>query len=295
MWRGAFSPRHAFAKASAERLCSRNSDDTRLRYRSTVRRSDWLAVGYFLTLTVLAWLRPLPLGRRLFTSALSLAMCAATWLIARYAAVRDLSPALMILVGYFASGLFFVGPTRRFESWLIEWDRRLLGDPSTRFARWPRAWLAFLDIIYMGCFLMLPAGLVALMVTGHGALVDRYWTLVMAAEFGSFLPLTVVQSRPPWVIEREPVLPDRAVHRLASEFVQHLTIRANTFPSGHAAGSLAVALGVIDVLPATGAVLLVLALCICLASVVGRYHYVVDVVAGAALAIALWVFTTPPV
>jgi membrane-associated phospholipid phosphatase len=70
--------------------------------------------------------------------------------------------------------------------------------------------------------------------------------------------------------------------------VQHLTIRVNTFPSGHAAGSLAVALAVVGAMPASGVLLLVLALAICVACVVGRYHYIVDVLAGAAVAIALW-------
>jgi len=41
--------------------------------------------------------------------------------------------------------------------------------------------------------------------------------------------------------------------------VQHLTIRVNTFPSGHTAGSLAVGLAVIGALPWTGAALLLIA------------------------------------
>jgi membrane-associated phospholipid phosphatase len=67
-----------------------------------------------------------------------------------------------------------------------------------------------------------------------------------------------------------------------------LSHRVNTFPSGHAAGSLAVALAVIGTLPSAGAVLIVLAAAICVACVVGRYHYVIDVVAGAAVALAVW-------
>ena len=43
---------------------------------------------------------------------------------------------------------------------------------------------------------------------------------------------------------------------------------------------------VIGTLPWTGALLLVLAAAICVACVVGRYHYVVDVAAGAAVALA---------
>jgi len=40
--------------------------------------------------------------------------------------------------------------------------------------------------------------------------------------------------------------------------------------------------------PWAGAVLLLIAAGICLGSVIGRYHYVMDVVAGTALALAVW-------
>jgi len=141
----------------------------------------------------------------------------------------------------------------------------------------------------MGCFLLVPAGVVALVVSGHETLIDRYWTMVTGAELGAFLPLTIVQARPPWAIEREPALADRAIHRAASRFVRELTIGANTFPSGHAAGSLAVAFAIFGALPIVGLVFFALALCICLACVVGRYHYVMDIIAGAGLALAIWI------
>jgi membrane-associated phospholipid phosphatase len=85
------------------------------------------------------------------------------------------------------------------------------------------------------------------------------------------------------------MLADPAVHRTAARMVQYLTIRANTFPSGHVAGSLAVALAVAAVMPLAGLLFLLLALSIGLACIVGRYHYVVDVVVGALLAFAIWI------
>jgi membrane-associated phospholipid phosphatase len=256
--------------------------------------SERLAIAYFAALTVLSWVRPLPIRRRVQISAIGLAMIGLTLRLPRHASapIRDFAPALLILIGYFTSGLFFMRPSAGFEAWLIAWDRRLLGDPAVRFSHWPRAWLALLDIIYMGCFLMAPAGFAAIVLTGHSAFVDRYWTMVMGAEFGAFLPLTIVQARPPWAVERAPALGDRAVHRLASRFVRELTIGANTFPSGHAAGSLAVALGVMGVLPIGGVIFLALAICICLACSVGRYHYVLDVIAGVVLAAAIWIIVS---
>jgi membrane-associated phospholipid phosphatase len=249
---------------------------------------EWVAYGYFGALTVLAWVRPLPLARRARVTAIGLAVCMAIlWLARRGAAILVAAPLAWILIGYYLSGLFFLRPNARFEAWLVAWDRRVLGDPTTRFAHWPRPWLAFLDIVYMGCFLLVPAGAAVCLLAGDDAFLERYWTMVISAELGAFLPLTVVQSRPPWAIEREPALRDRAVHRAASRFVRELTIKANTFPSGHAAGSIAVALAVLGVMPAAGVVLLVLALCICLACIVGRYHYFMDVVTGIVLALAI--------
>jgi membrane-associated phospholipid phosphatase len=254
-----------------------------------VRSSEWVSFAYFGSLLALAWMRPLPARRRLTITAIGGVMCAVVVSLSRtdLTIARDWSPPLVILVGYYMSGRFFVHPSARLESWLTAWDRRLLSDPTTRFASWPPVVLAYLDLVYMGCFLLLPAGYAALVVTGHGALGNRYWTMVIAAEFGAFAPLALIQTRPPWAFERTRAA-DPAVRRLASHIVRHFTIRVNTFPSGHAAGSLAVAFGVAGVLPWAGLGFLALALSICVACVVGRYHYVVDVVAGALLALALW-------
>jgi membrane-associated phospholipid phosphatase len=129
-----------------------------------------------------------------------------------------------------------------------------------------------------------------LLVGGHGSAANHYWTMVAAAELGAFAPLSVFQTRPPWIVEGKPELADPIVHRAASGMVQRLSIGVNTFPSGHVAGSLAVAFAVFPLMPAAGAVLLALAISIAAGCVVGRYHYLVDVIAGALLALAVWVF-----
>jgi membrane-associated phospholipid phosphatase len=261
-----------------------------MRYRSCVRSFEGLAWAYFLYLIVACWWPRLPAARRAWLIAASATSAGAVWAIAHAGPVplRDWAPLAYILAGYFLSGCLFAAPSAPMEAWLMGWDRRLLGDPVTRFVRWPRALVASLELIYMGCFLLIPAGLAILVWGDRAALADRYWTLVMGAEFASFAPLAFIQTRPPWALERKPELADPAIHRLASQMVQHLTIRVNTFPSGHAAGSLAVALAVAGALPWTGALLLVLAAAICVACVVGRYHYIVDVAAGTAVALALW-------
>jgi membrane-associated phospholipid phosphatase len=259
-------------------------------YRSLVRSFEWIACLYFVYIAVACWLPRLSIARRSFLMGASAAAGGTVVAIARLEVtwVRDVAPMAYILVGYFLSGYLFASPSLTTEAWLMRWDRRLLGDPVTRFVAWPRVLVAALELIYMGCFLLIPAGAALLAFTGHGALIDRYWAMVVGSEFAAFGPLAFVQTRPPWVLERKPQLADETIHRLATQMVEHVSIGVNTFPSGHAAGSLAVALGVIGTLPWAGTVLLGLALGICVACVVGRYHYLIDVAAGAVVAVAFW-------
>ncbi|HEY2906451.1 MAG TPA: phosphatase PAP2 family protein [Vicinamibacterales bacterium] len=254
-----------------------------------MRTSEAIPIAYFVYLAVICWLRPVSNRRRIEISSVSLLTIAGILLVARIAprSIRDWAPAVSILIGYFLPGRFFERPAEAVERWLASWDRRLLGDPTTRFASWPRALLVYLDVVYMGCFLMLPAGFAALAWTGHAAAADHYWTLVAAADLAAFLSLTIFQTRPPWALERPPELADRSVHRAALLFVRHGTIGANTFPSGHTAVSLAIAFALLPVLPAAAAVGFVLAATIAVACVVGRYHYVMDVFTGIALALVV--------
>ena len=60
------------------------------------------------------------------------------------------------------------------------------------------------------------------------------------------------------------------------------SIGFNTFPSGHVAGSLAVALAVSEAVPAATIPMLVGAALISVSTVIGRYHYAVDGIAGVA-------------
>jgi membrane-associated phospholipid phosphatase len=66
------------------------------------------------------------------------------------------------------------------------------------------------------------------------------------------------------------------------------SIQVNTVPSGHAAGAVATALAVASAMPIAGVVFLVLAASIAIATVVGRYHYVVDSVLGVIVALGAW-------
>ena len=254
-----------------------------------VRSAEWVACVYFLYLAGVCWLLPLSRRRQLFITTTSLAIAAgAAGASAAPPFIREWAPLFYILVGYFLTGRLFVAPSAGLEQWLLDWDHRLIGDPTTRFSRWPGWLVAYLDGVYTFCFLLVPAGLLVLKAGGRSDLANHYWTMVVAAELGAFGSLSFFQTRPPWMIERPPQLAARSVHRIVSVLVENATIRANTFPSGHVAASFAIALAVVGAMPIAGGVLFALAASIAVACVVGRYHYIVDVATGLALAGLVW-------
>jgi membrane-associated phospholipid phosphatase len=202
------------------------------------------------------------------------------------ALARDWAPALYILVGYYAAGALFVGPSPAFEGWLGRCDRRVLG--VWRPERLSAGLRAAFETCYAGTFLMIPAGFAVLVAGGRRADADRYWTIVALAELVAFGVLPWLPSRPPWIVEVGDGSEPSAIRRLALGWVRRTSHCANTFPSGHTAGSLAIALAVATVMPAAGLVLLAIALGIAIGCVTGRYHYVIDVLAGAVLALLAW-------
>jgi len=249
-----------------------------------VRSSEWVCIAYFAYLIAAALVCGLGAARRARLASAAAALLLLVVVVARTAppAGRDWAPLLYISFGYYLTGWLFHSPSARVEAWLLQWDRRLLGDPTTRFSAWPRWLVGYLELVYMLTFMLLPAGFLALLIAGLGREANRYWTMVAAADLGAFAPLAFIQTRPPWQLERAPTLRASGMHKAAATMVRYGTIGANTFPSGHVAVSLAIALAVMGSLPLFGSALLVLSVSIALACVVGRYHYVIDTVAGAA-------------
>src|SRR3954447_13036730 len=145
--------------------------------RAAVRSSEWVAFAYFAGLAALACVGRLPVARRFQICGAGVAACGASVWLARAGGpgIRDWAPCVLLVVGYYTAGRFFVRPSVPLEAWLLATDRRLLGDPSSRFARWPAALVAYLEIVYVACFLLPPAGLVALTLAGRRDLADHYW------------------------------------------------------------------------------------------------------------------------
>jgi hypothetical protein len=251
--------------------------------------SDLFAIGYFCLLALLALVQPLPARRRALIVGTAAIMAAALYGISTTSGpLRDWSPNATILVAYYLSGRLFVRPSHSIEASLMAWDRRLLGDPAAAFMTWPTWLLTALDVIYLGTFLTVPAGLLALSLAGRMDLVDHYWTIVMGSLLVCYAGTAVIHTRPPRILERTRERAARPMQYLALQAVDDFTIGINTIPSGHVAAPLAVGLALMQPLPMLGAVFLLLAIVITVACISGRYHFIVDCALGAVVAWMAW-------
>jgi membrane-associated phospholipid phosphatase len=203
-----------------------------------------------------------------------------------------LLPALVLLIGYWLSGLFFVRPDIRIESWLRSVDHAVLTRSGVLdwYRRAPRAIANYVELSYLLVYLAVPAGATALALAGHGDRIGRFWTVVLLAEFVCYGMLPWIQTRPPRSIETDTEAPTVVppLRRLNLTLVNRASIQVNTLPSGHAAGAVATALAVASTMPLTGAIFLIVAFSIAIATVLGRYHYVVDTVLGVLVAAGAW-------
>jgi hypothetical protein len=201
-------------------------------------------------------------------------------------------PSMILLVGYWLSGLLFVRPDLRIERSLQLIDHRLLTRSGllAGFHASPRVVREFFELSYLLVYVAVPAGATTLVLAGHADHVARFWAVVLFAEFACYGMLPWIQTRPPRVIEPGAAMTSRvaAIRRVNLGLVNRASIQVNTVPSGHAAGALATALAVGSIMPLAGVVFLIAALSISIATVLGRYHYVVDTVLGLLVALAAW-------
>ena len=262
------------------------------------RTSELAVVGWCIVAAIVAMLRPLGArGRsRVMGGAfgLALAAIAATRLSDTGVAgmTRNLAPAVFVLCAYWLAGGYFVAPQPRLEQRLLAMDRRLLA-PFRLEGRLTsgRSWrLEILEAAYFSVYVLLPLGASAAWAHGGSTSVDTYWTMVFLSEASCYIALAWVQTRPPRELDPWAAsLRMRSLVRQANEAVlSRGSHHMNTIPSGHAAGAVAVALAVWTLQAPGRWIFGVVAVAICVATVVGRYHFVVDTVAGAAVAVGWW-------
>jgi hypothetical protein len=197
-------------------------------------------------------------------------------------------PGLFVLATYRVSGAFFVTPNLALERWLLSVDATFLIDTGLLGAyRSVKALRSTFELLYLLVYAMVPVGAAVLAIAGQVDWLPRYWAVVFAAELACYATLPWLQTRPPRTIEAATVSVD-ALRQLNLVVLEHGSIQVNTLPSAHAAGAIALALVMVEALPAIGGVFLAIAIGITVATVLGRYHYLVDAVLGVVVAAMAW-------
>ena len=201
-------------------------------------------------------------------------------------------PGALLLGGYWLSGFFYRAPQPWLERFLIDSDARVINafQINTALRRAPLWVLEVLEASYAADYVVVGAGAIIAAFAGLGPVTD-YWTLVLAAELACYAAMPWLRSRPPRALEGPGVVTERAprLRRLNVAILDRASVQANTLPSGHVAGAVAAALAVWPVDATAGAALLILAVLIAIAAAVCRYHYMVDCVTGAAVAVVAWI------
>lgn len=196
-----------------------------------------------------------------------------------------LVPPVLLLLGYWTSGLLFAAPMPRVEAALWAVDTWLKVEPAARAT--PR-WLAHvLEAAYVGVYLLVPLALVIHVAFTGRPDPERFWTVILITDFVCFAFLAWIQTRPPRALSTfQPW--NTAVRRFNLRLLGSTSIQANTFPSGHAAEGVAAALLVLAAPWPISAAVAVAALLVSAGAVLGRYHYAADAFAGWAVALVVW-------
>ena len=260
----------------------------------------WLefVVGYAIYLTAVAWS-----GRRFLPARVPALAILGTSLAAGLAwpqieaspaPVRLMAwvavPGLFVLATYRVSGAFFVTPNLAVERWLLRLDAAALVDTGLlRAYSGVKTMRSTFELLYLLVYGMVPVGAAVLALAGQAGWLPRYWAVVFAAELTCYATLPWLQTRPPRTIEAAPAEASiDALRQLNLAVLERGSIQVNTLPSAHAAGAIALALVIAEALPAIGGGFLAIALGITVATVLGRYHYLVDAVLGVLVAAVAW-------
>ena len=267
-----------------------------------LRRSEWICVGYFVYIVLLSFFFKVSSRRRCWLEAINAALVVGLFLLPVAAQshsgwyvsiLRDWLPVPLILIGYHESGrLTFPRVDQFFENTFLRWDKSLFRTGLFQLVKGnlPGWFDAILEFAYLQCYVIVPSGIAVLYLAHQKVLADEYWSVVLPAVFAAYGLTPLFPAQPPRKLPQDSLLPREAslLRRFNLWIHDHASIKVNTFPSGHVAGAVAASLALMRPLPIAGACYLVITVGIALGAIRGRYHYLIDAVAGALVAVAAY-------
>lgn len=263
-----------------------------------MRISEWIQAGFATIIAIAAWIRPLPTRRRSAITLLAgsvifaviLAHFSVRVLAPHQASIlRDWLPVALMLVPYWQTGQFFMGPNERIQARLVEIDRWLLNlippvtGTSGRYTRLSMEWA------YMFCYPLVPLGLSVLYAAGLRQYASTYWFIVLVPTYLCYAITPFVPALPPRSITgKQRIAPAQNTGRVMNLWIlRHGSIQAISFPSAHVASAVAISFVLLRFVPIAGVIFLIVSFGIAIGAVVGGYHYAIDVLIGALMALVI--------
>lgn len=255
--------------------------------------SEYVLVSYFFYIALLAAAWKLPAQAQVVACLIPEIVLLLAWMESRHGTkatgiLREWMAPGVLLIAY-QEIRWFQKPLSdyAFEHKMVAWDRLVLGDWHLRAAieLWGRAVPFVLDLCYLLVYAIPPFALAILYRNHLRSRIDVFLFTLLLGTLLTYAMLPHFPSAPPrWVFPGQDVPHVTTVlGRLNVWILDRFDIRTSVFPSGHVTAAFSSAFGMLLAFPAkkrVGAWLMVLATLIAITTVYGRYHYLVDGVAG---------------
>jgi membrane-associated phospholipid phosphatase len=225
------------------------------------------------------------------------AAAVAVWIIAAIpprSAVRDWLPLALVPVAYWqmdfirrpGSAAAFAQRWLPVDAWLFR---------HTHPQSWGGTASAALETAYVLTYAIPIAAVAILYVAGRRDRVDSFHQVFFSGTLVAYALLPFFPSASPRFVDPAGWQPPmNAMRHFNIWLLDHADIQSSVFPSGHVAAAFSATFGLFTALPERKRIagaMLVLALLIAAATVYGRYHYAVDVLASLAISVIAWRFS----
>jgi membrane-associated phospholipid phosphatase len=287
-------------QASVTALATKPAAESRILADAGVRRSEWVILVFLVYAASIGRALPIAPSLQTRTVVVNLAILIVYGLLIRADAVRprmitsvirDWLPLAVIILAYREVGWFALPyPGHRLEMRWVAWDRAFLrGGAKAAIESLGPVLPSILEIAYALVYALGPFCLAVLYSSGRRKDADRFLFVFATAVLLTYAQLPLWPSEPPrTVFPGEDAPAYLTVFRRFNWWtLAGCGIHTGVFPSAHVAGAFAAAFGMRRAAAAqrrVHALLFTVAALIALATVYGRYHYLVDAVAGLAMA-----------
>jgi membrane-associated phospholipid phosphatase len=267
-----------------------------------LRASEWLILGYFFYVAILAAFFFVPWKAFVLATAVGVVIL----LLARSKTVtRDLAPLAFTLAAYREMDWFTPGVRdHHLEKLWILWDRRLLNDLHLRAAIETLGALlpSYFELCYFLVYGVAPVAIALLFLNHRRARANDFWLAYLAGTLGAYAMFPFFPSEPPRAAFPGHDLPHliTAMRRVNLWILGGYGIHSSVFPSAHVSSVLSAAWGLHATIPDRpwiARAFVFYGVSVAIATVYGRYHYAVDAVAGVVISllgvVALRLFSSP--